>query len=205
MSLAERPRERDRALDRYLTFVDAVVAIAITLLVLPLAELGADHGEDETVAHLLSENQSAIWSFLLSFFVIANLWFVQHRALRPVVQPNGVVSRLLLIWLLTIVVLPFFTELVAEAGDDPTTKVLYFGAITMSEVCIALIGVTILRHPEITDGSEQPAIATAWVNVGLLVLAAALTLAFPALSYYPLLLLLADNLVVGFGRRTIGR
>ena len=32
--------ERHRDLDRLLTFVDAVVAIAITLLVLPLAEGG---------------------------------------------------------------------------------------------------------------------------------------------------------------------
>jgi hypothetical protein len=37
--------ERERDLERFLTFVDAIVAIAITLLVLPLVEVGAEIGE----------------------------------------------------------------------------------------------------------------------------------------------------------------
>jgi uncharacterized membrane protein len=36
--VTERTAERDRNFDRLLTFVDAIVAIAITLLVLPLVE-----------------------------------------------------------------------------------------------------------------------------------------------------------------------
>jgi uncharacterized membrane protein len=205
MTAVEQPRERDRALDRYLTFIDAVVAIAITLLVLPLAELGSQLGEDESVAHLLRTHQAELWSFLLSFLVIANLWFVQHRALRPLVAMDGVVARLLLLWLLSIVVLPFSTELVAEAGDDPLTKVLYFGSITLAGGCVALVEMSMRRHPELSDAAQPPAVAGAWVNVGLLVLAAALSLAVPALSYYPLLLLLADDLVLGVGRRALGR
>ena len=40
--VADTEREWERDLDRFLTFVDAVVAIAITLLVLPLAERRPD-------------------------------------------------------------------------------------------------------------------------------------------------------------------
>jgi uncharacterized membrane protein len=71
---------RRRDFDRLLTFVDAIVAIAITLLVLPLAELTTDIG-GQPVAHLLRTHQGQLWSFLLSFAVIARLWFVQHH--RP--------------------------------------------------------------------------------------------------------------------------
>jgi uncharacterized membrane protein len=202
MTTLEGRRERDRSLDRYLTFIDAVVAIAITLLVLPLTELGAELGEDESVAHLLGEHRSEMWSFLLSFFVIANIWSLQHRALRSLVDLNGAIARLLLIWSLSIVLLPFFTELVAEASDDTLTKVLYFGAITAAAACIALIEMSMRRNPDLVDGTAPLRVGSAWVNVGLLVAAAVLSIAFPSLSYWPLLLLLADNLVLGLRRRS---
>jgi uncharacterized membrane protein len=48
---------RERDFERFLTFVDAVVAIAVTLLVLPLAEVGAQVG-DRTVAELLRNTRS---------------------------------------------------------------------------------------------------------------------------------------------------
>ena len=61
-------QERDRGLDRFLTFVDAVVAIAITLLVLPLADLAPEVG-DGSVTDLLREHDNEILAFFLSFLV----------------------------------------------------------------------------------------------------------------------------------------
>src|SRR6478736_3795505 len=86
--------ERERDFDRFLTFVDAIVAIAITLLVLPLVDVaGTFHGD--SVTHLLSESRDQIWAFFLSFFVIANLWLTQHRLLRHVVYTDAVLIRAL--------------------------------------------------------------------------------------------------------------
>jgi uncharacterized membrane protein len=59
-------RERDRDLDRFLTCVDAVAAIAITLLVLPLAEAAVEI-DDGSVGDLLRANDEEILGFLLSF------------------------------------------------------------------------------------------------------------------------------------------
>jgi uncharacterized membrane protein len=74
--------ERDRGFERLVAFVDAMVAIAITLLVLPLVELTSEVDDYASVGALLRENQSQVWAFLLSFAVIARLWFVQHDGAR---------------------------------------------------------------------------------------------------------------------------
>lgn len=68
-----RVEARERDLDRLLTFVDAVVAIAITLLGLPLAEAAAGLG-DRSVAELLQDQADHLFGFALSFAVIARLW-----------------------------------------------------------------------------------------------------------------------------------
>ena len=64
---AEHPRDptadsgQERDLERFVTLIDAVVAIAITLLVLPLAEMTVDLGADQSVADLLDEHQAGSW------------------------------------------------------------------------------------------------------------------------------------------------
>jgi uncharacterized membrane protein len=74
--------ERHRDLDRLLTFVDAVVAIAITLLVLPLAEAGGEINEvgEGGAAELLRLHGDDLVGFALSFVVIARLWVGQHAS-----------------------------------------------------------------------------------------------------------------------------
>lgn len=187
--------ERHRDLDRFLTFIDAVVAIAITLLVLPLVELTGDIG-DEPVRHVLDEHQTQIWAFFLSFLVISRLWFIQHASVRHVMLFHPRVANLTLLWVLTIVILPFPTALVATAGHDPLVKVLYIGTIAVGVLALALSDVVVQRHPEITDGQGLPDAVNAGVNVVLLLVALALTLAVPSLGYYPLLLLALDTTVL---------
>lgn len=63
--------ERSRDLERFLTFVDAVVAIAVTLLVLPLVDIVREVGENGSVVHLLQGHVSQLGAFALSFTVIA--------------------------------------------------------------------------------------------------------------------------------------
>jgi uncharacterized membrane protein len=186
-------RERGRDLDRLLTFVDAVVAIAITLLVLPLVELTSRISENDSVARLLHEHQAEVWSFLLSFVVIARLWFAQHRAVRPLLVSHEHVSALLVFWMLTIAFLPFPTALVAKAGHEPITKVLYIGTIALSTLATALLSWVMRRNPQITDGGDPPNAEPGVVIGVLLLLALAITLAIPATSYYPMLLLFLET------------
>ena len=203
--MTDKELERERDLDRFLTFIDAIVAIAITLLVLPLVELTSDIGEFDTVADLLDEHQTEIWAFLLSFVVIARLWFVQHQSVRHVLRYHPRVAHLLMVWALTIVFLPFPTALVAGAGDSDLTKLLYIGSIVISAAMLALVEAFLVRHPELTDGSDDSDPVDGVVNVVLLLAALCISVAVPATSYFPLLLLTVAAPVADGWRRLRGR
>jgi uncharacterized membrane protein len=180
------------------------VAIAITLLVLPLVDLTRDLADGGSVAHLLRDNQAPIWAFLLSFVVIADLWLAQHRLLRHVVAADAWLTRLLLLWTLTIVVLPFPTALVsgpAGAGEQAITKVLYVGTMTVSALVLSLVCREVALHDELRDGSEPPDLAGTFATFVAFVLALALMLAVPATSYWPLLLLALQGRVLVWWRR----
>ena len=200
---------RERELDRLLTFVDAAIAIALTLLVLPLAELPTEIGAGDSVADLLRDNQAEFWSFLLSFWVIAQLWLAQHRAMRHVLRSHAELTSILLGWTLTIVFLPFPTALLPSTGEQALTKILYIGTMVISIGLIGLASHLVERHPELTDGHLPRGVGAAVAMASLLLAALAITLVFPATGYYPLLLLfvagpLTRQIERGRGRRSGG-
>jgi len=193
--------ERHRDFDRLLTFVDAVVAIAITLLVLPLAEAGTQIGEG-TAAELLSTHTDDLLGFALSFVVIARLWLGQHRIVSGVVRQTSALTWLLLAWTFTIVFLPFPTSLVAVTDHDPVAKILYLGTMAVSSVILAFIAWVIRHDASVRDTDEAPDIwQSTGVAVGFLV-ALAVMLALPSTGYWPLLLLVLTDPIV---RRLWGR
>jgi len=192
--------ERHRDLERLLTFVDAVVAIAITLLVLPLAELGSEIG-DRTTAELLAEHSDDILGFVLSFVVIAQLWLAQHHIVSGLVRQNAAVIRLLMLWSFTIVVLPFPTSLITTTDHDPVAKTFYIGTMAISSLLLAVIAWVIRRDRSLRDTDEAPDVwQTAGITVAFVV-ALAISLAIPDTGYWPLLILFAVDPVLRLLRR----
>ena len=88
--------------DRLVFFTDAVVAIAITLLVLPLVDVvpvAAQNGQSAT--EVITDHQPEVFGFLLSFAVITRLWFAHHnffRHVRAYSRPRFWPSRSSLRW-----------------------------------------------------------------------------------------------------------
>jgi uncharacterized membrane protein len=185
--------ERHRDFERVLTFVDAIVAIAITLLVLPLVELAPEVRDGGSVRELFHEHSEELWSFALSFYVIARFWLNQHHAVSPLLLGNARITSLLVSWTFTIVLLPFPTSLVATAGGQAATKLLYVGTMTVSVLTVAALRSEIRRHPELTDGSPLHGPMLGLTTAGLLLVALVLMVLVPALSYFPLLVLLLDG------------
>jgi len=193
----------DRGLDRFITFLDAVVAIAITLLVLPLAEVVSGEKVPAHVAGVFTGNAAPFGAFLLSFAVIARLWTGHHRMVERVGAYDSAFVLVNLGWVLTIVFLPFATQLAAAyTARDRLAVGVYIGTITVSSILMAVAAVLVWRRPAlrregITERDAFP--RAAFLTTGLLVLAFVLGTAIQAVNYYALLLLLltgpADRLL----------
>ena len=66
--------------ERLVFFSDAAVAIALTLLILPLMDgVYAAARANQSAWTYLSENANALFSFTLSFVIIARFWRSHHR------------------------------------------------------------------------------------------------------------------------------
>jgi len=116
--------EREAGVDRIIAFSDGVVAIAITLLILPLTEIHPAEGA--TLADVVVENRAALGAFALSFAVIANYWTIHHDLFRRFRRHNARIVLLNMFWLAAIVFLPFPTALIAH-GIDGGFAALYIG------------------------------------------------------------------------------
>lgn len=193
---------RERDLDRLLTFVDAIVAIAITLLVLPLADVAVQVGEG-TVSALLADHAAEVFAFLLSFLVIAKLWLTHHAIVSGLVRQDRWIVYLTLAWALTIVFLPFPTSLVAEAPDDALTKLLYMGTMAASSAVLSAIAWAMRRNPDVRDTDAPPDPSIAAASVVAFLVALTISVAAPATGYWPLLLLFLAEPVALRGRAAL--
>ena len=189
----------ERSFDRLVNFSDAVVAIAITLLGLPLIDLAAELGQNglDTVGELLAHNQTRLLGFLLSFAVIALFWTGHHRVYD---QLKGYTRSLIwvnMLWLAAIVFLPFPTEIIATGhSDDAGAIALYIGTMIVSSVALVLQVIIIRAHPELIDGDpETVSLVPSLVVLAALVAALVLALLLPGLNLWTLWLVLPAQFV----------
>ena len=189
----------DRGFERLITFADAVVAIALTLLVLPLSELATDIG-DKTVGQLFTEHGDAFGSFALSFAVIWVLWSVHHRTMEYFDAYDGMLFRLTLLWLFTIVLLPFVTQTLTGTSHDRVATPLYEGVLLVSSLSLSAMAWWGRRHRDLlADDPEAERWRTEPVSIGVpavLLICLVLSVAYPPIGAYPLFaLVFADNVI----------
>jgi uncharacterized membrane protein len=194
-----------QGLERFVTFVDAITAIAVTLLVLPLVDAASAAGHGTSLGELLRANSTH--SFLLSFVVIARLWLAHHALFERVSAYDQVILLTSLCWALTIVVIPFPTQLIAAYGKDPGAMALYIGVLFVSCACLCVLSVHVSRTPSVQRPGLPPAAfspagavsTTVWCAVAF-----ALALASSTVNYYALLLLLLSGPTTRLWQRLVG-
>lgn len=139
--------EREFELERLVFFSDAVFAIAITLLALTLEvpDLGPGAGNVEFLSALRGQSNQLL-AFLISFAVIGELWLAHHRIFRLIKRYDAGLLGINLGLLLTVVILPWPTELIATYGHLSAATIIYAIAVAATGVMLLVLWSHAHRH-----------------------------------------------------------
>ena len=199
----------EHGLDRFITFLDAIVAIAITLLVLPLTEIILGTHIPPHATEVFTQNGGRFWTFLLSFAVIFRLWLAHHRMVERVGAYDAVFVWVNIGWALSVVFLPFATQLTsAYPAYDRFAIGVYLGTLTLSSVCLTVIAALVWQRPLLRRKGVPAEDAVPWAALAtttLLALALVIGVVFPRINYFALLLLFLTSPIERLLSRTSDR
>jgi uncharacterized membrane protein len=111
---------------RTVSFSDAVIAIAITLLAL---DLEVPQVPESLAAAQLPSALLELWpkffSFLLSFWIIGFYWLAHHRMFRQVRAYDRGMLLINLLFLMWVVLMPFSSALIGEYENQQLPVIIY--------------------------------------------------------------------------------
>jgi uncharacterized membrane protein len=183
-------KEKNLELERLVFFSDAIVAIAITILVFNLRITG-DEGRHFIFADLLQAWPKFL-AFFLSFFIIALFWKLHHqfffyiRAIDEALLWNNIG------WLLFLVLLPFSTTLISMHFTDPAAVVVYCANVLLINIFQNNIWDYVSKRPEFLKPGLDERIIVFYrraCNVAMInsVISLAVALFFPVAGFIILL------------------
>lgn len=183
--------------ERLIFFSDAAVAIALTLLILPLMDAVGEAAKDhQTVAEYLHNNANALGAFALSFVLIARYWRSHHRLFAGVEREVPGLFWLNMAWLMAVVLLPVATASTGALPTDAVQLSVYIGIMIAIAALLTAMTMLLQRHPEAwAEGAGMPAekVDSSLLLTVMLIVALILAVTIPGLNYWALLVLLASR------------
>jgi uncharacterized membrane protein len=130
--------------NRLEAFSDGVMAVAITLLVLNIA-VPPPHPHT-TLAHELGRQWPIYAAYVTSFITIGIIWINHHAMIGRLRQTDHAILALNLLLLMSVAVLPFATDLIAEylkaSRGQHLAAAIYSGAFLV----MSILFLTLNRH-----------------------------------------------------------
>lgn len=144
---------------RVLALSDGVVAIAITVLVLPLADIDLPQevlSGGNFLGYIWATYSQLILSFLISWLVIISYWFDHHRLFDKLKYVDGFIVKVNMVWLLAIVIMPFPTNLLSQDKNGPpgAAASLYLLVLFFTSSSLCLIEFYADRHAELRNPAK---------------------------------------------------
>jgi uncharacterized membrane protein len=181
-------------LDRLVFFSDAVVAIAITLLVLPLVEEAQTMGSAPTIV-FFQQNSFSLLAAGVTFGVIGSSWREHHRLFEQAIDYSPLLIRVNFFWLALIAFLPVATELlVVSAQSDRLAIGLYIGTIALLMALCRLEEFIMRRSGLLSEDARLSASEEVlrWLPVALRLIAFVLATTIPGVGLWALLIVLLE-------------
>jgi uncharacterized membrane protein len=142
-----------RALDRLINFTDAVVAVAITLMVLPLVDL--EKVEGESIGEHVSANKYQFATFLFTFAVVSVQWRAHTRILDKIEGYDIAVFWLNTLWMMGIVLLPIASSMPHQVTPSNGAWCAYWLSLAFITLVAGVMFWHINRHPDMTGGTTR--------------------------------------------------
>jgi len=182
--------------DRVLFFSDAVIAIAITLLVVDLRVPDVVFN----ARHQLAADKQRLLSFGISFVVIGLFWVGHHHLFRYITALDRRLILLNLLFLGTIVFLPYPTALLsATRGDQVASTVFYAACVAATGLMELVIWLYAIRTDGLVPASVSPA-RRRYETTRLLPVPLVFALSIPVAFAVPVAALFSWLLLVPIGR-----
>lgn len=146
-----------RDFGRIAPFSDAVVAVAMTALVLPLLDIKID--ETGGWSMFFDQYGGQVGAFFYGFFVIAVYWAVHHKIWGAAKGSSVVLLWLNIFWLLGIVLIPFGTVLLYESGGGQAPLLggqIFCAILTLVSVAMGLLIYVVANDGRISNGTLAP-------------------------------------------------
>jgi len=107
---------------------DGVFAIALTLLVLEL-KLPDPPPENLSLAELLANDWHPFLAWIISFAVLARLWFIQHDTAATLIRTSSHTLLINMLFLGSIALIPFSANLISVYDLNETLSLQIFSII----------------------------------------------------------------------------
>lgn len=132
--------EEGISIGRIMSFSDGVFAVAITLLVLSFkVPIVRQSVADEKLPGEIMNLLPIFEAYVISFLVVGLFWVGHHQVFRVFKRHDRGLLWLNLLFLMTIVFVPFPTSLMSEYPDARVAIVFYAVSIALSGVLLCLI------------------------------------------------------------------
>lgn len=188
-----------------MAFSDGVVAIAITVLVLPLVNIDLAELGPDPVPVFLHRYGSLVAGFLISWLVIINFWLSHHELFVRVARADSALMWLSILWLLGIVSFPFPSGLIWQSPDGAEAARLvttvYVAAMLWINLCTSMMWRHVGRRPELQHDPESAEVvfrsSRAWASLIVFALTLVCAQWFEQQALWLLLLLFPAGILAG--------
>ena len=211
---AELSAGEQRSFDRLVNFTDAVVAIGITLQLLPLIDIDGPTG-NQTVWQIVSTNSGQITAFVLSFVVVILMWRNHNAVFNSLRRTDGTIFWLNLLWLILVVFLPWPTAMYGNASNEAVAGadgvgLFYWWTLAAISGVGSLIAAHARRTPSLLEPGdaervEAAHVANRWRGIvffGAFVLIGVVSEFLPTIAPYLAIGLVPANFAISRFRKT---